>query len=208
LFWRSEKSSAAYSDYTIAQGDVPAAVVLCLHIAGLSALMLVVLAGWIGHPSTFKNIAPVAVWVIGWGGLSFVSAFVGSVWRFINPWTVAFGFAELLARQWTRPLSLAWPYPACLGVWPACALFLAFAWLELIAPGRDVPMNIAKAVAVYSGLTWTGFVLFGREVWLKVGEAFSVAFELFGRFAPIHLSKDKHWHCTLRPYATGLLLHE
>src|SRR5215471_11773979 len=53
LFWRSKKSGLAYSDYTVAQGDVPTAVVLCLHIAGLGALMLVVLAGWFGNPSTF-----------------------------------------------------------------------------------------------------------------------------------------------------------
>ena len=170
--------------------------------------MLIVAAGLFGHQSTFKNIAPVGVWVIWWVGLSFVSAFVGNIWTLINPWSAAFGFVELLARPWTRSLSLQWSYPAWLGAWPACALFLVFAWLELIAPGRDVPRNVAIAVAIYSGLTWTGFVLFGREAWLKGGEAFSVAFDLFGRFAPLHLSEDKHWHCTLRPYAVRLLPHE
>jgi hypothetical protein len=204
LFWRYRKSGA-YSGYTIALGNVPTAAAVALQSVAVGALLLIVLAGLLGHPGTFKNIAPVGVWVIWWVGLSFVSAFVGNVWALINPWSAIFGFVERLARPWSLQLSLRWPYPAWLGAWPACALFLVFAWLELIAPGRDVPRNVALAVAIYSGLTWTGFVLFGREAWLKGGEAFSVVFDLFGRFAPLHLSRDKHWLCTLRPYAVGLV---
>jgi hypothetical protein len=160
LFWRRESNGLAQSDYTILRGNVPTAIVAGCQILAVGALVLIVAAGLFGHPSTFKNIAPVAVWVIGWVGLTFVSAFVGNAWTMINPWSAAFGFAELLARPWAQGLSLRWPYPAWLGAWPACALFLLFAWLELIAPARDVPRNVAIAVAIYSGLTWTGFVLF------------------------------------------------
>jgi len=205
LFWRRKRNGPAYSDYVIALGDVPTSITAVCQFAAVCALALIIVAGLFGHPSTFKNIAPVGVWVIWWVGLSFVSAFVGNLWALINPWSATFGFFRLMARRWTRQPSLQWPYPAWLGSWPACALFLVFAWLELIAPGRDVPRNVAIAVTIYSGITWTGFVLFGREVWLKSGEAFSIAFDLFSRFAPLHLSKNKRWHCTLRPYAAGLL---
>jgi hypothetical protein len=208
IFSRRESNGPAQSDYTILRGKVPTPIVAGCQILAVGALVLIVAAGLFGHPSTFKNIAPVAVWVIWWVGLSFVSAFVGNVWTLINPWSAAFGFFELLARPWGRGLSLRWSYPAWLDAWPACTLFLLFAWLELIAPARDVPRNVAIAVAMYSGLTWTGFVLFGRETWLKGGEAFSVAFDLFGRFAPLHFTKNGGWHCALRPYAVGLLPRE
>ena len=208
IFWRRESKGPAQSDYTILRGKVPTPIVASCQILAVGALVLIVAAGLFGHQSTFKNIAPVAVWVIWWVGLSFVSAFIGNVWTLINPWSAAFGFFEWLARPWGRGLSLRWSYPAWLDAWPACALFLLFAWLELIAPARDVPRNVAIAVAMYSGLTWTGFVLFGRETWLKGGEAFSVAFDLFGRFAPLHFTKNGSWHCVLRPYAVGLLPRE
>src|SRR5262249_45058149 len=92
-----------------------------------------------------------------------------------------------------------------LGVWPSCALFLLFAWLELVAPGRDVPRNIAIAILVYSALTWTGFAVFGRDIWLKNGEVFSRAFGLLGRFAPLSFSRDDRYRVAIRPFAAGLL---
>ena len=86
-----------------------------------------------------------------------------------------------------------------------CGLFLLFAWLELVAPGRDVPRNIAIAILIYSALTWAGFAIFGRDTWLKRGEVFSVAFGLFGRFAPLDFTHDGRWRVSLRPFAAGLL---
>ncbi|HEX9585362.1 MAG TPA: hypothetical protein VGB36_12745 [Gammaproteobacteria bacterium] len=54
-------------------------------------------------------------------------------------------------------------------------------------------------------------IAFGRDVWLAHGEAFSLAFGVLGRFAPIaepgRNSADgmpSHWH--LRPYAGGLVM--
>ena len=84
-------------------------------------------------------------------------------------------------------------------------LFLLFAWLELVAPGRDVPRNVAIAILIYSVFTWTGFVTFGRDTWLKNGEVFAVAFGLFGRFAPLDFTNDDRWRVSIRPFATGLL---
>ncbi len=208
LFLRHDGGRRKLSDATFARGTIPNVIVVCCQIFGVGILTLIVAAGFFGNPSTFKNVAPVAVWVIWWVGLSFLSAFVGNVWVLINPWSAAFGFAELLARPWTQALSLRLSYPAWLGAWPASALFLLFAWLELVAPARDVPLNVAIAVAVYSSLTWTGIILFGRETWLKNGEAFSIAFDLFGRFAPLHFTKNGRWHWALRPYAAGLLPRE
>jgi hypothetical protein len=63
-------------------------------------------------------------------------------------------------------------------------LFLAFAWVELVFQGAAVPANLAVMALVYSGITWTGMFLFGKDIWLRYGEAFSLAFGLLARFAP------------------------
>jgi hypothetical protein len=49
---------------------------LGLLMAACGLLLLIVCAGLFGNQSTFKNIAPVAVWVVWWVGLSFVCAFI------------------------------------------------------------------------------------------------------------------------------------
>ena len=207
LFMR-RPSAAPLRDFNerpLAGGTVPAAIVIAGRTFFVAVLVLVVVAGLFGNQAVFKNIAPVTVWVIWWVGLSLFSAFVGNVWTIFNPWAAIFAVAEKLAARWELPLSLRVPYPSRLGAWPACALFLLFAWFELVANGRDVPRNIAVAIAIYSVITWTGFVLFGRKAWLRNGEVFSIAFGLFGRFAPLHFAAHAPWTWKLRPYAVGLL---
>jgi hypothetical protein len=92
------------------------------------------------------------------------NAFVGNIWSVFNPWSAMFAWTETLARRWRKSPSLQCRYPVWLGAWPACALFLLFAWLELVAPARDVPRNVAAGLAAYSVVTFTGFAVFGREV--------------------------------------------
>ena len=204
LFWKHDTQRAERSEGQSFQGAIPGVVIVFCQVIGVVLLALIVTAGLFGNQSTFKNIAPVTVWIIWWVGLSFVCAFVGNVWALINPWTALFGLAARLARPWAGQ-SLRLRYPEWLGAWPACALFLLFAWFELVAPGRDVPRNIAIAVVIYSVLTWTGLIIFGRDTWIRSGEVFSVVFELFGRFAPLRFAYDGRWHWSLRPYAAGLL---
>jgi hypothetical protein len=76
------------------------------------------------------------------------------------------------------------PYPDAWGVWPAVALFVAFAWIELVFYGSSLPLSISLLVLAYSVLTWTGMAVFGKDAWLRGGEAFSVYFGILGRFAP------------------------
>jgi len=148
------------------------------------------------------------VWVIWWVGFGFLAAFVGNLWPLINPWTVVFDSAETVTRRWLSGLSFHIYYPPWLGVWwPSCVLFLLFAWLELVAPARDVPRNIAIGILAYSFLTWTGFSVFGRDTWLKHGEVFSLAFGLFGRFAPLNFTDGDRYCVSVRPWAVGLVTH-
>jgi len=204
VFWRHD-GRRSQLDQPVLRGRIPFAIVIAGQVFSVGILTLIVAAGFFGNQDTFKNIAPVAVWVIFWVGLSFVSAFVGNIWAVINPWSAIFNLVEWMARPGLKSLSLHVPYPQGLGVWPACTLFLLFAWLELIAPARDVPLNIAIAIAVYSALTWIGFVVFGRKAWLAGGEVFSVVFGLFGRFAPLSFAYKDGWCWELRFFAVGLV---
>ncbi|MFZ0673074.1 MAG: hypothetical protein WAM50_22555, partial [Pseudolabrys sp.] len=205
VFWRHSDKPIDARDDTILRGTVPDLVVAGLQLLTVLALTLLVAAGLFGNPATFKNITPVTVWVIWWVGFGFLTAFVGNIWPLINPWSSTYGFVETLTRPWTNGLSFHLNCPRWLGVWPSCGLFLLFAWLELVAPGRDVPRNIAIAILIYSAFTWTGFAIFGRDTWLKRGEVFCIAFGLFGRFAPLDFTHDGRWRVSLRPFATGLL---
>jgi hypothetical protein len=101
-------------------------------------------------------------------------------------------------------------YPSWLGIWPTVVLFGFFAWFELIVETAKVPGTLATAILIYSGITWLGMAAFGREVWLARGEAFSLAFGVLGRFAPVDRpgrdcpdGRPSHWY--LRPYAGGLI---
>ena len=188
------------------------AVIAVLQVISIGLFLLVLAAGFFGTQDTLKNFAPTFVWIIWWVGLAYVVALAGNLWPTINPWSILFAGLEKVVRLLGARgrLGLGLTYPSWLGVWPAVALFGFFAWFELIVETAKVPDILATAILVYSGITWLGMAVFGRDVWLARGEAFSLAFGVLGRFAPIDRpgrdsphDRASHWY--LRPYAAGLI---
>lgn len=159
---------------------------LGVRLLSVGLFLLVVLTGLFGEQDPDRNFAPTFVWVIWWVGFSFFTAFVGNVWPLVNPWKILFEWTESLARRMGlgKGLNAGLPYPASLGVWPAVALFVAFAWVEVVFEGAATPRGLALFVLLYSALTWGGMFLFGRDAWQRRGEAFSVFFGVLARFAP------------------------
>ena len=157
-----------------------------VKLFALSVFVLVLLAGYLGNQNPIRNVTPTMVWIIWWVGLAFVSPLLGNLWALINPWKIAFAWAEALYRHFKpgEELSARHSYPKWLGVWPGVILFFAFAWAELVWDGSVVPLKISFAATVYSLITWFGMFLFGREQWLRHGKAFSVVFGILARFAP------------------------
>ncbi len=129
-----------------------------------------------------NNLAPTLVWVLWWVGLAYVSALVGNVWALINPWKIAFEWAQAFYRRLNPGGKLGFhlPYPGKLGVWPGLLLFLGFAWVELVYMESAVPVRITQMILIYSLITWGGMLLFGKEQWLRHGEAFAIVFGFFG----------------------------
>jgi hypothetical protein len=157
-----------------------------VRLLSVGLFALVIAAGLLGNPDPARNALPATVWVFWWVGLAYLCALVGDAWRLLNPWNSIFAGAERLVRR-IHPaarLSFRLPYPEWLGAWPAVLLFFGFAWMELVWRQGHVPAALARAVLIYSAITWLGMVVFGREPWLRGGETFSVIFSLFARFAP------------------------
>ena len=162
------------------------ALARALALAAAVLAIVTVVAGFIGNPDPYRNIAPTIVWIIGWVGLTCVSALIGNLWAVINPWRTLFDAAQWLRRRARRRRASPppRPYPESLGAWPAFGLLLMFSWTELVYPSPAVPRHIAWMLVAYSAITWCGMLVFGRDAWLRHGELFSVVFGLFARFAP------------------------
>ncbi len=72
---------------------------LALKLLALAAFIMTIVAGFRGDQNPYRNIAPTLVWIIGWVGLAYVSAFVGNVWALINSWRTIFEASETI-YQW------------------------------------------------------------------------------------------------------------
>jgi hypothetical protein len=180
------------------------AIALAARLAALALFIVTVLAGLLGDQNPYRNIAPTLVWIVWWVGLAYVAAFVGDMWRLINPWRTVFDAAEWLYRRLgeRRALGAGVAYPQALGAWPACILLLVFSWTELVYPDAASPIHIAALAIAYSAITWTGMLVFGRDAWLQNGEMFSLVFGTFARFAP---TEARDGRLLLRPFGAGLL---
>jgi len=197
-------------DYHLGRLIAGRAVRFALQLTSTGMLLLIVIAGFWGQQNPYQNIAPTMVWVIGWVGLAYLSAFVGDLWKVINPWrTLFFVCGQAIYQRATRARELpkSRSYSAVLGVWPAFFLLLAFSWTELVFPGAAVPSSLAWLIIAYSVLTWTAMAVFGVEEWLRHGEVFSVVFGILARFAPTELRRADPGKpmLALRPFAVGLL---
>ncbi|HMR30998.1 MAG TPA: hypothetical protein PKA13_08305 [Geminicoccaceae bacterium] len=170
-------------------------LVAVVRVVAVLLLALLLVAGFLGSREHWdRNILPVVVWVWWWVGMTFVCALIGDVWAVVDPWATV---GRRLVGERPPPLRL----PEWLGVWPAVAGFLAFAWIELVWPSNAMPGRLATAILAYSLLTWTAMALFSVESWRERGDVFALVFGLFGRFAPISARDGR---LVLRPYGAGL----
>lgn len=172
-----------------------AALVAAARIVSVLLLFLLLAAGFLGSRENWDhNILPVVVWVWWWVGLAFVCALVGDLWAVVDPWAA-------VGRWLSGDRVPRFRLPEAIGVWPAVAGFLVFAWAELVWPSNAMPMQLATAILVYSLLTWAAMALVGVEGWRRHGDVFAQVFGLFGRFAPIAAGRGR---LVLRPYGGGL----
>jgi hypothetical protein len=174
-----------------------------LRLGALGVFVLLVATGLFGAQQPFKNITPVAVWVLWWVGFTYLAAFVGDLWPLVNPWATVYDVVRG-RRPAGRPRAA---YPARWGVMPALVAFLGFAAMELAWSQSEAPRSLALAMLGYSAFTWVAMAVFGRDVWLARGELFSVYFATLGRFAPLAAGAGQGDRgLVARPFGVGLLV--
>src|SRR5271166_1022475 len=103
-------------------------------VVGLALFVLVVYSGFAGAQVTQANFSVTFIYVIFWVGTPVASVLFGDVFRALSPWRTCGRACSALLRH-TRRGEGSGPllrYPDWLGVWPAIAWLVGFAWLELV----------------------------------------------------------------------------
>ena len=183
---------------------VPAFVRLPLRALGLIGWLWVVAQAVIGGSSD-SDVASLFLWTYGWVGLALLSAFLGPVWRWIDPFTTLHDLGAWLLRRLGVQGMAPQAWPERLGAWPATIGFGFFVWLELVAKlGSGRPLGIV--LIAYTLITLAGMAQYGRDPWRQQGETFSVWFGLLGRLARYAAVEDgTDSHVQRRPFGSGLV---
>jgi hypothetical protein len=173
-------------------------------LIGVALYALIIYAGLAGTQAATANIVPTFIYVIFWVGISFASLLFGDVFRAFNPWRA---IARAVAWLATRvrggrdgPAPLA--YPSWLGRWPAAAVILGFAWLELVYANKDAPDTLALLSLGYGAAMLVGMSVYGIETWTQRADGFSAVFGLFASLSPLHWKDGRLY---LRPPFVGVM---
>jgi len=171
-------------------------------VIGVLAMLSVLVAGFFGSTNPLYNPAEYIVWIYFWAGTVILSGVVGNLWYLLNPWKAIYDAIGKVV-----PLRPVAKLPG-VGVWPAAIFYFSFACLELTSGMANRPWLVATAALTYSVITVGGMVLFGRDEWLGHCEAFTVLFDVVGRFGPLEAERDETGEVTavyVRPWGVGLL---
>jgi len=186
---------------TSAQGTrLRAPLRIGLRFVGLIGWLWIMAQGIAGGESS-GDVATIFLWIYGWVGIPIISAFVGPIWQFLDPFSTLFDLgAAVVRRLGIAPWEVA-AYPERVGRWPAVVGFLAIVWLELVL--MPSPAVLFVILVGYTALTLAMMAQFGKETWRSNGEIFTVWFRLLGRLAPYALVGEDRIRS--RPFGSGLL---
>ncbi len=174
---------------------LPAALEWLACLVGVGLFVLVVYSGLAGAQVPLANLDVTFIYVIFWVGMPLASVLFGDVFRALSPWRtcarvwVAVGRVLQRDRE-SRPPLLR--YPESLGMWPAVATIVGFAWLELIyvPADREHPATLAVLSLAYFVITFAGMALFGIEQWGGRADGFGAYFNLLSRLSAVVRDED------------------
>jgi hypothetical protein len=183
---------------------IPALLESAASALGLGLFALVLYSGFAGAQVANANFSVTFVYAIFWVGLPVLSVLLGDVFRALSPWRTC---ARLLwwAGRRIAPRRFAEPrldYPSWLGMWPAVAGLVGFAWLELVYVNRDRPSLLAALSLGYFLAMLAGMLACGVEPWSERADAFGVYFNLVSRLSA--LIRDEQGYLCLRRPLSGL----
>ena len=129
------------------------------------------------------TIAPVIVWVLFWLVVPFAGAVIGDWYTDLNPWRVMARVGRVGKAERIGLLDKA-------GLWPASALFVSFAWFELVYPRSGDPTILGVAALVYSTFLMLAMAMVGRETGLAVFDFFTPYNRLISGISPLGRNRD------------------
>ena len=165
---------------------VPGPVRTGLVAAGLIAWTLIVIEVAAGGRSE-GDAASLFLWTYGWVGLALISAFIGPIWVWLDPFASLHRLGAAILGRFGVDGDEPSPYPARLGRWPAVVTFVVVVWMELALPATRSGRVLGFVLIAYTVITLVAMAQFGRETWRRNGEVFSVWFGIVGRLAPLAL---------------------
>ncbi len=122
---------------------LPRAVEVLASLAGVGLFALVLYSGFAGTQVWSANFSVTFIYVIFWIGMPVASVLLGDIFSVLSPWrscarAIRGLGARLAPKAFSRP---PLRYPERLGQWPAVALLVGFAWLELVVRGTRQPVD-------------------------------------------------------------------
>ena len=179
----------------------PSIIRIGLRLLGLVGWLWIVAQGIVGGSSD-ADVATLFLWVYGWVGIALVSALIGPVWEWLDPFATLHDIgAAVLRRVGVRGWKAA-EYPERSGRWPAVIGFAVIVWLELVLDAS--PQVLFVVLLGYTALSLAMMAQFGRDTWRANADVFTVWFRLLGRLAPYALISETR-HVRRRSFASGLL---
>jgi hypothetical protein len=171
---------------------LPRPVEWLASLFGLFLFGVVVYSGFAGAQVTQANFSVTFIYVIFWVGIPVASVLFGDIFRALSPWRTCARVCASLVRvlRHGRPLSPPLRYPKWLGLWPALAGIVGFAWLELIYVEKDRPSILAALSVGYFVAMLAGMALFGVEEWSSQADGFGVYFNLLSKLSALVRRED------------------
>jgi hypothetical protein len=133
------------------------------RVLAVAFLVVAIAAGRLGAADELDNLAPALLVGAGWPLLIALSAVLGPVWRWVDPWdTIARWLERRPARLQSRD------------VLPAALAAVAWTWYLGAFPDPLSPRAVGTVSALYTIATLAGCLALGRATWLARGEVFGL----------------------------------
>ena len=171
---RDARPAAPHSTQT---ATVPRWLTWVLRATGLGAWLWIVAQTLVGGSSN-ADVSTLFLFVYGWVGVAMISAFIGPVWVWLDPFTTIYDMLAAVGRRLGLTGPAASAYPRWLGAWPAVIGLAFFVWVELVYFG-----SLGWILIAYTLITLAFMAAFGRDAWRSNGETFAVWFGTLNRLA-------------------------
>ncbi len=189
VLWTSPKLQR---EHRVRLCRVPPLLGHLVSLLGVAVFALVIYSGFAGTQVWSANFSVTFVYVVFWVGMPIASVLLGNVFAVLSPWRSCARAIRWAGRRFA-PGALDEPpfrYPERLGQWPAVALLVGFAWLELVYVERDSPSKIAALSLGYFLVMVAGMLAFGVEEWTERADGFGAYFAMLGRMSPFCGERD------------------